>query len=147
MKYTTHTTVNVRSLYYDIFPLLYRKQREAIKTQGIRSVSDSGQYKPGHEVSGGQTSVRSSLRGHGWGPSSLKSGWHWLGRECSQGGWGILWFIAFCCSPLTAASIAKAPMEPLGETKAALPLNNPHGRAVVEVPHLTPQKQGNEGFL
>jgi len=35
-------------------------------------------------------------------------------------------------------------MEPLGETKTTLPPCNPHGRTVPEVPHLTPQKHGNE---
>lgn len=115
----------------------------AIKTSTINfALIQAYLWKPKLEASGAYPSIKMDTVSLGH--SSLRSGQQWVGRKRSRGGWGIHWFIASGCSLLTVASAAGAAMEPLGETKTTLPQCNPHGRTGLEVPHLTPQKQGNE---
>lgn len=69
-------------------------------------------------------------------------GTEWAGRKRSPGGWGMN--AQLHPSHPAALSAAGAAAEPPGETRAPLPWGNPRGRTGLEVPHLTPQKRGNE---
>lgn len=97
-------------------------------------------WKPSLQASGAEPSTQ--LDTVSVGHSGLRGGQQRAGRKCGPAGWECIdsWHPLFADS----SSAAGAAAEPLGETKTTLPECNPHGRTGLEVPRLTPQKQGNE---